>query len=125
MPERRDGKVYYRKLIRDAIPAKIRSKGADCETRVLSDAEFETALCKKVGEEASALPNVASQEELVEELADVLDVIEELKRVCGITDSALMVAQEKNMKKKGGFKEKLFLEWSSDDGHKTNESSSA
>jgi predicted house-cleaning noncanonical NTP pyrophosphatase (MazG superfamily) len=44
------GKIYYNKLIRDRIPEKIAAAGADCEIRVLSDAEFAEELVKKVEE---------------------------------------------------------------------------
>ena len=114
-------RVYYNKLIRDNIPDKIAGKGSECETRELSQEEFEQELLKKVGEEAGALPKAGSREELVAELADVVDVIEELKKAKHISDTELAAAQAENQKKKGGFAKRLFLIWSSDDGYKTNE----
>jgi hypothetical protein len=54
-------------------------------------------------------------------LADVLDVIREVKLLKGISDVELRAAQEAAHEKKGGFAKKLFLVWSSDDGYKTNE----
>lgn len=119
------GKVFYNKLIRDNIPEKIAKAGATCETKVLSDTEFEEALLKKVEEEASALPKVTTREELIEELADVLDVIDEIKRVKKIEEREVQEAQAQALEKKGGFTKKLFLIWSSDDGYKTNEKRNA
>ncbi len=115
------GKVYYRKLIRDLIPEKIAAAGAQCETRRLDDAEFQQELRKKVGEEASGIVAATTHEELIEELADTLDVIEEVKRTNGISEEEVAAAQATALAKKGGFAKKLFLEWSSDDGYKTNE----
>lgn len=114
-------KIYYNKLIRDNIPEKIQSKGSSLETRILSESEFEVELRKKVGEEASALPKSETREELISELADVLDVIKELQKTNTISDAEIAAAQEINFKKKGGFAKRLFLLWSSDDGYQTNE----
>lgn len=114
-------KVYYRKLIRDKIPEKIAAAGAECEVRVMDDAEFERELLRKVEEEASGVAAAVTKEEIVEEIADVLDVIREVKLRKGITDLEVRAAQERAYEKKGGFERKLYLEWSSDDGYKTNE----
>ncbi|MGB4076181.1 MAG: nucleoside triphosphate pyrophosphohydrolase [Minisyncoccia bacterium] len=114
-------KVHYNKLIRDKIPEKMDSVGAAYETRTLSEEEFEQALLRKVEEEASALPVATSREELIEELADVMDVIDEIKRLKSITNEEMTTAQIKTTGKKGGFKKRLFLLWSANDGYKTNE----
>ncbi len=119
------GTIHYNKLIRDNIPAKIAAAGAECETRILSDQEFERELIKKVEEEASGMSAATTKEELIEEIADVLDVITEVKLLKGITDLEIRAAQEKALQKKGGFTKKLFLLWSSDDGYKTNEKKGA
>lgn len=110
-------KVHYNKLIRDRIPEKMDKVGAAYEVRTLSPEEYEQALLKKVEEEASALPSATSSEEL----ADVVDVIEEIKRLKGITNEQLANAQTKAFEKKGGFEKRLFLLWSANDDYKTNE----
>lgn len=115
------GKVYYRKLIRDNIPEKIAKKGSRCETRVLDDAEYEQELFKKIAEEGSGVVSATTRAELIEELADVQDVIDEIKRLKGITAEEVRAAQSAAREKKGGFEKRLFLEWSSDDGYTTNE----
>ena len=111
-------RVYYNKLIRDKIPAKIKDKGSDLETRVLSDEEFEKELMNKVLEEASELTEAFSREELVSELGDVIDVLDEIKALKNISDEELSAAREESNARKGGFKERLFLVWSSDDNYK-------
>ncbi len=115
------GKIYYRKLIRDRIPERIAVQGSECETRILDDSEFKEALRRKVAEEASALPQCATKEELVSELADILAVLDEIRKQEGVTDNEVEAALAKNFAKKGGFDARLFLEWSSDDGYKSNE----
>ena len=114
-------KIFYRKLIRDKIPIKMTRVGAAYEIRKLGKYEFEKELLKKVGEEASGLLSAKSKKGLIEELADVLDVIEEIRWHWKIKPSCLRKSQRENAEKKGGFKKKIFLVWSEDTGYKTNE----
>jgi predicted house-cleaning noncanonical NTP pyrophosphatase (MazG superfamily) len=114
-------KIYYNKLIRDGIPDKIKRRGSLCRVKKLGQKEFEAQLLKKVGEEADGLLVAKTKEELVAELADILVVIEEIKKAKRITSKQLSGALKENLIRKGGFKKKLFLFWSSDDGYKTNE----
>ncbi|KND47174.1 MAG: hypothetical protein AB199_01940 [Parcubacteria bacterium C7867-004] len=120
MPNR----IHYNKLIRDLIPGKIEAKGSECATRELSPEEFRKELRRKVGEEASALPSCETKEELIDELADVIAVLDELQKAEGITDEELADAIAENLETKGGFEKRIFLEWSSDDGYTTNETTS-
>lgn len=114
-------KVFYRKLIRDKIPAKMDRGGAAHEIRQLGKKEFERELLKKVGEEASGLLAAKNRKELIEELADILDVVEEVRRYWKIQPSCILDKQKENARKKGGFKKKIFLVWSEDTGYRTNE----
>ena len=114
-------KVHYNKLIRDNIPEKIKSNNEDCDVRVLGDEEFEQELLKKINEEASALSRARSRDEFLDELADLMVVIDEVKRLQNITSEELGTALQKNLEKKGGFAKKLFLNWSSDTNYKSNE----
>ena len=114
-------KIYYNKLIRDKIPEKIRRNGGDYKIKKLSQRAFEIELLKKVGEESSGLVVSKSKEELVSELADIIAVIEEIKKVKHITSKQILKALKENFARKGGFNRKLFLLWSSDTGYKTNE----
>lgn len=114
-------KIYYNKLIRDKIPEKIKKSGGDFKARKLKPKEFEKELIKKTGEEADGLLAAKSKKKLIEELADVMDIIQEIKKLKGITAQQIKRAQKESAKTKGGFKKKLFLVWSSDTGYKTNE----
>ena len=62
-----------------------------------------------------------TKDELASELADVIAVIEEIKRLKRITSKQILKALNENFDKKGGFNKRLFLVWSSDTGYKTNE----
>jgi len=114
-------KTFYNKLIRDKVPVKMTRVGAAYEIRKLGKKEYERELLKKVGEEASGIPKARNKAELVEELADVLDVVEEIKRVRRIRTSEIVKQQRENAAKKGGFKKRIFLVWSENNGYRTNE----
>lgn len=118
-------KIYYNKLIRDSIPERIRESGADFGVKELSDEEFEKELVKKVEEEASALPKARTKEELVSELGDVLDVIDEIKKLKGISEEELAASRAKEFERKGGFAKRLFLFWTTDSGYRSNEKRNA
>lgn len=114
-------RIYYNKLVWDNVPDLIREKGKDCEVRALDDEEFEVELLKKVEEEASALPETASRQELIDELADVVTCVEYIKHIKGITELELADALERHARRKGRFEKKMYLVWSSDSTYETNE----
>src|SRR3989339_1315487 len=114
-------KIFYNKLIRDRIPEKIKRNGGDYAIEKLNKKAFEAALLTKVGEEASGLLSSKTREEITSELADIIAVIDEIKKFKKITDKQISQALEENFNKKGGFDKRLFLIWSSDTGYKTNE----
>jgi predicted house-cleaning noncanonical NTP pyrophosphatase (MazG superfamily) len=108
-------RVYYNKLVWDNVPDLIKEKGKECEIRTLDNEEFELELLKKVEEEASALPETTSRQELIDELADVVTCIK------NITELELADALERHSRRKGRFENKTYLVWSSDSNYKTNE----
>ncbi|MCL4405269.1 MAG: nucleoside triphosphate pyrophosphohydrolase [Patescibacteria group bacterium] len=114
-------KIYYNKLIRDKIPEKIVKHGGQYEIARLKQKDFEKELLKKVGEEASGLLNAKTKKDITSELADIIDVIEKIKRVNHISEEGIKTARREAYAVKGGFRKKLFLVWSSDTGYKTNE----
>ena len=114
-------KIYYNKVIRDRVADKMSRNGVRFLTKKLSQKAFEKALILKVAEEASGVVNAKNRQELVQELADLLVVIDEVKRVKKISPLELKKTYGENMAKKGGFSKKLWLIWSEDSGYKTNE----
>ena len=110
--------VHYNKLIRDRIPGVMRFKGKQFSVRVLGQKEFGQELLKKLLEEAREVAHATSKAELTSELADVMDVIEEVCRIRRISKSTIKKQQKKHLETKGGFKKQYFLEWSEDDGYK-------
>ena len=114
-------RIYYNKLVWDKVPEIIREKGKECEVRELDDEEFEIELLKKVEEEASALPETTSRQELIDELADVVTCVEYIKELKNITDLEIADALERHARKRGRFEKKNYLVWSSDSEYETNE----
>jgi len=115
-------RVYYNKLVRDKIQAKIENKGETCEVRAIADSdEFTQELLKKVKEEAQALASSRTREEFLSEYADLMTVLDALTAELEITEADIKVALIENIDKKGLYKLRHFLHWSADAGYKSNE----
>ncbi|MBI2514607.1 nucleoside triphosphate pyrophosphohydrolase [Candidatus Wolfebacteria bacterium] len=114
-------KIYYNKLIRDKVAINMKKRGVAFASRKLNQKEFEKALIRKVGEEADGLLQARSQKEFIDELADILNVFAEVRKLKKIKTGEMKKALAKNMEIKGGFKKRIYLTWSADTGYKTNE----
>lgn len=116
MPTKR---IIYNKLVRDRIPTVIRKHGGTSKTRVLGEKAFKRELLKKAVEEARELEALTDRSEIIAELGDTLDVLGAIQQTYRITKQELAASRKKAMAKKGGFKKKVFLFWSSDTGYKS------
>lgn len=115
-------KVFYNKLIRDRIKAKIEGKGEACEVRTITDnAELQQELLKKVQEEAAALAMVTTREEFLDEYADLMVVLDALTALLEVSEADIQVAIQENVERKGLYKNKHYLHWSDDSGYTSNE----
>jgi predicted house-cleaning noncanonical NTP pyrophosphatase (MazG superfamily) len=115
-------RVYYNKLVRDNIPDKITKQGEACDVRsITDDAEFVQELQKKVAEEARGLSMVRNREEFLSEYADLMVVLDALTQHFGFSEADIQVAMTENVTKKGLYKHRHFLHWSSDTNYKSNE----
>lgn len=122
MKDNQTKKVFYNKLVRDAIQEKIQAKGEQCEVReITSDQEFQQELLKKVAEEASALSRVRSREEFLSEYADLMVVLDALTACMEFSEADVQVALQENVAKKGLYKKRHFLHWSEDSNYESNE----
>lgn len=105
-------KYFHNKLIRDKIPQFIEANGEPYEVKVMEEEEFEKELKRKLVEEAKEL-TTTENDDLVNEMADVLEL---LKSIANYYKIDFKLVEEKQVKKKeerGGFEKKLFLVWSS------------
>jgi predicted house-cleaning noncanonical NTP pyrophosphatase (MazG superfamily) len=116
-------RVYYNKLVRDNIPAKIESKKETCEVRKISDVqELQQELFKKIQEEASSLAMARNKETFIEEYSDLMVVLETLVNQLGISHDELVDARKENLVRKGAYKHGYYLHWSADVNYQSNES---
>ena len=104
-------KITYNKLIRDRIPEIIAASGKTCSTIILDNESFFQELKNKLVEEANELLHAQSQKELLNELADLLEVIESIIHSCGFSHEQLHEIQSRKLTERGGFKQRLFLEY--------------
>jgi predicted house-cleaning noncanonical NTP pyrophosphatase (MazG superfamily) len=97
--------TVYKKLVRDKIPDIIKASGSTPITRILSDEEYLEALRNKLVEEASE----ARDNPVIEELADIKEVIMTISKVKGYTAEEIEQARLAKSKKRGGFDKRIFL----------------
>lgn len=82
----------YAKLVRDKIVDKQIASGAKLHYRTLTSKEHKQALIQKLTEEAAEISE-ASSGELTSEIADVLQVIDDLIEICGLSKETVLKVQ--------------------------------
>ena len=96
----------YNRLVRDKIPDIILKDHCLPTTRVLNDDEYIKELNKKLMDEV----NSYLETENIEEMVDILEVIRAILDVKGTSYEEIEEKRIKKLKKRGGFKDKIFLE---------------
>jgi predicted house-cleaning noncanonical NTP pyrophosphatase (MazG superfamily) len=97
------------KLFRDKISNILEPLGSKLYWIELSDQEFQKQLSLKLIEEAHEVQHAKTKENMLEELADVLEVIDALRKSHGFTTKELNDCKLKKRKEKGGFDGKRFI----------------
>ena len=105
-------KFYHNKLVRDKIPEIIEADNEHYELRVMEEDEFKRELKKKLIEESKEIVET-KKEDLVKELADVLEIVKSIAESEDISFELVEEKQKARKEKRGGFQKKLFLIWSS------------
>lgn len=106
----KDTEQKYNKLVRDKIPLKIKLNGETPKHRTLSVEEFREAIKAKLLEEVNELLKATTKDEMIEELADIMEVIEWVRKAEEITEYDVLKMQHNKYLKNGGFFERIFLE---------------
>jgi predicted house-cleaning noncanonical NTP pyrophosphatase (MazG superfamily) len=107
------------KLVRDRIPEILERKGIKFSVEVLGNERFVEELLKKLSEEGGELEravNSGDRVNVIEELADVREVIYAIAEALGV--HSLMEADREFFRKreeKGGFEKRIFLTILSDE----------
>lgn len=95
--------IPYNKLVRDKIPEYLDSKGILYEKRIAGEEEYKEELIKKLGEEVQEFLEAKNEEEL----ADILEVIEALKKLSEF--ASVEEVRQKKLEEKGGFEKRIIL----------------
>lgn len=101
--------MSYKKLVRDNIPDIIKENGEEPVYRVLSDKEFLVELKKKLLEESNEVIN-SSDDEMLSELGDLLEVMISLAKVHNISLDDIIISSSEKRDKRGSFTKKIYLE---------------
>ncbi|MBU4217269.1 nucleoside triphosphate pyrophosphohydrolase [Candidatus Parcubacteria bacterium] len=101
----------YPKLVRDRIPEIIKERsGEEAKTRILEiREEYLTFLLKKVEEEAHELANAEDKEHIVEEVADVMELIESILEFYDVDMETVLKVKKEKADKRGGFKKRILM----------------
>ncbi len=99
----------YNKLVRDKIPEIIEQDNKSALTEILSVDEYKRELLKKLIEESTETANAGSREELIAELADVLEVLKAVMDSEDISWQEVNDVAEKKKELRGGFDKRIFL----------------
>jgi superfamily II DNA or RNA helicase/predicted house-cleaning noncanonical NTP pyrophosphatase (MazG superfamily)/HKD family nuclease len=109
----RDDLVVYRKLVRDRIPEIIRQSGKEPFIRHLEEKSFQSALGRKILEEAYELFaqwQRKNPERVLTESADILELLLETLNALGFGFEDLLRVKNERHRDQGGFGQRLFLE---------------
>jgi predicted house-cleaning noncanonical NTP pyrophosphatase (MazG superfamily) len=105
-----EGRDFVGKLVRDGIPSIIRSAGRVANVRALDTEDFRAALGDKLVEEVAELRAAGDADAVVEEAADVLEILLAIVAEHGATlDSIVDIARRKRVER-GGFAMRVWLE---------------
>ncbi|MBE5906116.1 MAG: hypothetical protein E7277_04870 [Lachnospiraceae bacterium] len=99
-------KEEYYKLVRDKVPEIMKSEGAVVQYQIMEDKYYRQELFLKLREEARELMDDPHD---IEEYADILEVLDCIMKLHGISFDAVMETKEKKRLQKGSFTEKYFL----------------
>lgn len=97
------------KLVRDRIPEIIRASGREPVVRVLDESEYLTELLRKLVEEAEEAASSES-DSLMEEIADVHEVVLALLAALGASTTTLESLAAQKRSSRGAFQDRLYLE---------------
>jgi predicted house-cleaning noncanonical NTP pyrophosphatase (MazG superfamily) len=104
------GENEYPKLVRDKIPQIIiEADGRAVPVRTLELEEFINYLKKKAVEEAEELEATESDSHLLEEIADLREILDTLEAAKGFTPEQVKTVQDEKRTKRGGFDLRLLM----------------
>lgn len=100
----------HNKLVRDNIPDYLKDKGINCNFHIATADEFEAELYKKLIEELEEF----KENPCVEELADMLEVLDSMRRFHKINLDELKTVKKVKKIERGGFSDRIILDTTSE-----------
>ena len=100
----------FNKLVRDNIPNIIENKGGIPVIRVLGDTEYRLELLKKLSEECGEVAAATTSIDILQELADVLEVIKALAKFENKSLDNIIALAAQRESTRGAFEKRIFLE---------------
>ena len=99
------------KLVRDCIPTIIRAQGVTVADYILDDIAYIASLKNKLIEEASEVQQATSRAELIEELADMYEVLNALQKATAMSSEEIEHSRKEKAVVKGAFNQKVFVDY--------------
>lgn len=99
----------HNKLVRDKIPEIIEATGKKFTTKTLNHETYVKELKKKLVEELEEYQETTTNEDALEELADIYELMHALVKVHDADMNVLEKVRAEKAEKRGGFLEKIFL----------------
>jgi predicted house-cleaning noncanonical NTP pyrophosphatase (MazG superfamily) len=96
------------KLIRDKLPSIMRASGLSVFDRTLGQDEFVESLKLKLTEESAEVAEAGSADELLGELADVMEVVLALTQAHGFTLDEVEARRIAKREERGGFDNRVY-----------------
>jgi predicted house-cleaning noncanonical NTP pyrophosphatase (MazG superfamily) len=98
------------KLVRDKFKGIYEGIGQKPVYKTLSNYEHKISLKNKIIEEASELDINDEQSRVIDEIADLRQILDDLVKLCGATEDQITAAQKIKYDKKGGFVDGVFVD---------------
>lgn len=99
----------YNKLVRDKIPEIIKRDGKKTTKKILPESEYLIAVNTKMQEELNEYLSAKTNEEAVEELADLLELIHAASKALDADIEEVEKVRKAKALKRGGFEDRIFL----------------
>jgi len=98
-----------RKLVRDKIPEIMRTKSLSAKFLMATERKFEFYLRKKIKEEINEMLKAKSKQQITEEMADVMEILDTFLAFHQISKKEMKKIRKDKVKTKGRFRRKILL----------------
>ncbi len=98
------------KLVRDNTLKRFKAAGVTPQYKIVSNTDLFDAFNKKLIEEAHEVHDATNRQEMIEELADVLEVIDGLCKAQGILPEEVSAAKHAKIAERGGFERGIYID---------------